>query len=615
MSSSSHGGIAGIRKQIRGQLFKMSIVMVLMTVLVVFARDFVMSGLMAKLYLNGTIFLVFFYGIFMAFRTVLSLKNDEMAFAALVETYDDFKVNEAKAKTDPYWRHYKCLEPAQVYTRPRILGHFYEIVFEELLRTRKMRMSVPTMQSLVHGVEQRLAEERSLVLYLSGLLVFMGLIGAFIGLMQMVSSVGTIVGSLGGGGGADMFTRLIGDLQGPLKGMSVGFSSSLFGLTGSLILGLMARLSNHAAMVLKVEFEGWLANVAQIEEDGDQPQTAANIAPVAAAIGMDGEKAKLANRALESMAKSMSRSVELLETIVEAQKAQGSLLSRTANGIDQLAIRQGELQAGIATLSGAVTGVMSDGFRETGRILETATAAQASAVAQLSSQQATIASSLGAMANRQSAAPEDLRRVAQAVEAGMSRGFNDIARVIEAGANTQSTQISELIEAQARTVVAPVVQVPATPAVDIARLGQAIEVGLVRGLGEVAKTVDASARRTAQGLETFAAAQDRADIAGVRAELANLSQVMESGLRDGLVEMSRNIEQAFLSYAELVRQMQHNAGFHAAPVAPPQPAAEPEEHKVTIIGDDAARQFNDHQEMMQRLISTAAKTLKPAASA
>lgn len=603
MSSSSHGGIAGIRKQIRGQLIKMSIVMALMTALVVFARDFVITGVMAKVYLNGTIFLVFFYGVFMAFRTVLSLKNDEMAFAALVEAYDDFKANETRAKSDPYWRHYKCLEPAKVYSRPRILGHFYEIVFEELLRTRKMRMSVPTMQSLVHGVEQRLAEERSLVLYLSGLLVFMGLIGAFIGLMQMVASVGTIVGSLGGGGGSDMFTRLIGDLQGPLKGMSVGFSSSLFGLTGSLILGLMARLSNHAAMVLKVEFEGWLANVAQIEEDGDQPATAATAAPIAAALGMDGEKAKLANRALESMAKNMTRTVELLETIAEAQKTQGLVLARAATGIDQLSARQDDLRAGL--------GAVVEASRDTGRQFEMTGAAQAAALAELGRQQSAVATSLATLVTRPPAGPEDLRRLSQALESGMARGLGDVARAVEQGAATQAGRIADLVAAS--PAAAPVAA--ATPPVDIARLGQAIEVGLVRGLGEIAKTVDASARRTAQGLENLAAAQDRADIAGVRADLANLAEVMQTSLRDGLIEMSRNVEQAFLSYTELVRQMQHAAGHALPPVALTPPPAAPEEPKVTVIGDDADRRFSDHQEMMQRLVAAAAKSLKPAASA
>ncbi len=97
---------------------------------------------------------------------------------------DDIQQDAHRSAEDPNWRLERCHQPAQVFQRPRLLGHAYELVTEELARTKKIRVSVETMNTLVHTVEASINDEKSLISYLSGLLVFMGLIGTFIGLLR-----------------------------------------------------------------------------------------------------------------------------------------------------------------------------------------------------------------------------------------------------------------------------------------------------------------------------------------------------------------------------------------------------------------------------------------------
>jgi hypothetical protein len=214
----------------------------------------------------------------MAFIFVFKLKNEVIAFNALKEMWDDIRIGPNEQARDPLWRHYRCSRPGRLFKRPRLLGHAYDLVTDELARTKKIRLSVETMNTLVHKISQTIDDEKSLLGYMSGLLVFMGLIGTFIGLLHMVGSMGGIIGSLatsaGGAGATDAIQQLLGALQEPLKGMASGFAASLFGLFSSLVIGLLGRFAGQAAGVLKYEFESWLAGVVQIGDEEDTDSTA-----------------------------------------------------------------------------------------------------------------------------------------------------------------------------------------------------------------------------------------------------------------------------------------------------------------------------------------------------
>ncbi|MES2906128.1 MAG: hypothetical protein V4691_03750, partial [Pseudomonadota bacterium] len=367
-----------MRKQIRAQMIKMLVLVGAMAGLVAFSWDFIQHGMMAKIYLNGFICCVFGFGVLMAFRNVISLRNEELAFSALVETYDDIK-RSAMTADDPYWRHYRCLESGMVFQKPRLLGHFFEIVHEELLRTKNLRISVVTMQNLVQGVESKLAEERSLVSYISGLLVFLGLIGAFIGLMQMVQSVGGIVGGLAvsnPGANVDGFSRLISQLQGPLGGMAIGFSSSLFGLCGSLTLGLLGRLANQAGTVLKTEFASWLANAVQIEaasstgagETGFKGMTSQS-----AATKQLADAAATMSHSLTQSQASYENMTAMLERSTKAQVDQAASLTRVSVQMAHLVTLQEEIKGNLlrSNSHGASMVAAKDELLRLGRAIET----------------------------------------------------------------------------------------------------------------------------------------------------------------------------------------------------------------------------------------------------
>jgi hypothetical protein len=97
--------------------------------------------------------------------------------------------------------------------------------------------------------------------------VFLGLLGTFWGLIETVSSVGTIINNLNVGGDADtVFNSLKEGLAGPLGGMGISFSSSLFGLAGSLILGFLDLQTSQAQNRFYTNLEDWLATT--VEETG-----------------------------------------------------------------------------------------------------------------------------------------------------------------------------------------------------------------------------------------------------------------------------------------------------------------------------------------------------------
>ena len=115
-------------------------------------------------------------------------------------------------------------------------------------------------RSLLDSIAARLDENRELVRYLAGLLVFLGLLGTFWGLIETVGSVGNVINTLKPGGDAGaIFDALKEGLAAPLSGMGISFSSSLFGLAGSLVLGFLDLQTSQAQNRFYTELEDWLS--------------------------------------------------------------------------------------------------------------------------------------------------------------------------------------------------------------------------------------------------------------------------------------------------------------------------------------------------------------------
>ncbi|PYE88680.1 MotA/TolQ/ExbB proton channel family protein [Phyllobacterium leguminum] len=136
-------------------------------------------------------------------------------------------------------------------------------------RRQSMALSTSSMRSILDSIATRLDESRDISRYLIGLLVFLGLLGTFWGLLETIGSISQTIQSLDpkGGNTNDMLDALKTGLQAPLRGMGTAFSSSLFGLSGSLILGFLDLQAGRAQNRFYTELENWLSSVTDLGSD------------------------------------------------------------------------------------------------------------------------------------------------------------------------------------------------------------------------------------------------------------------------------------------------------------------------------------------------------------
>ena len=136
----------------------------------------------------------------------------------------------------------------------------------EGLHRDRFSLSALSLRTVLEGIRGRLDESREISRYIISLLVFLGLLGTFWGLLGTIGAVSGIVGGLDVGeqNFDKMFQALKTGLQKPLEGMGTAFSSSLFGLGGSLVLGFLDIQANHAQNRFFNELEEWLSGVTQL---------------------------------------------------------------------------------------------------------------------------------------------------------------------------------------------------------------------------------------------------------------------------------------------------------------------------------------------------------------
>jgi len=164
---------------------------------------------------NGLILLVFAVGILVNLRQVLRLQREVQWIDALRRSGPDTRLD----------------APVLLAPMAKMFGKS---------ERKPQSLSTAVTRSLLDSVYLRLEEQRDLSRYLIGLMIFLGLLGTFWGLLKTIGSVSDIIGGLTAGGDAlAMFDTLKTRLQAPLAGMATSFSTSLFGLAGSLILGFL----------------------------------------------------------------------------------------------------------------------------------------------------------------------------------------------------------------------------------------------------------------------------------------------------------------------------------------------------------------------------------------
>jgi biopolymer transport protein ExbB/TolQ len=224
---------------------------------------------------------------------------------------------------------------------------------------RRITLSGQAMRTLLDGIGSRLDESRELSRYVTGVMIFLGLLGTFWGLLHTVSSVAAVINSmsLSGGDVNAMFAQLKSGLAKPLAGMGTAFSASMFGLSGALILGFLDLTAGQAMNRFYNELEEWLAGFTRLstgtmggDGEGSVPvyvqalleQTAENMESLQRVLsrGEDGRAQGNAmlqslNERMATLSDTLRANQQLMIKLAEAQLALGPALTRLSNGRDE----------------------------------------------------------------------------------------------------------------------------------------------------------------------------------------------------------------------------------------------------------------------------------------
>ena len=289
------------------QIVTMVIVLILVAIGAWIAYPQVAPVFLANPYLNGFIFFVFVIGIAACFWQVFQL----MGSASWIEGF---------AAQRPGFRFTRA---------PRLLASLAALLRQ---RSRGAQISSASARSILDSVATRIDEARDITRYIVNLLIFLGLLGTFYGLATTVPAVVETIRSLAPQGeesGMAVFERLMGGLENQLGGMGVAFASSLLGLAGSLVVGLLELFASHGQNRFYRELEEWLSTITRVSfAVGDEGGEA-----VAAAGGSDAA-------ALAMIAEHLSERLDVMQVAIAEAPQQGNTelavaLERLSDRLDQ----------------------------------------------------------------------------------------------------------------------------------------------------------------------------------------------------------------------------------------------------------------------------------------
>ena len=215
-------------------------------------------------------------------------------------------------------------------------------------RTARMQISGSAGRSILDSVATRIDEARDITRYLTNLLIFLGLLGTFYGLATTVPAIVETIRNLApqqGESSLDVFGKLMGGLESQLGGMGTAFSSSLLGLAGSLVIGLLELFASHGQNRFYRELAEWLSTITRIGFEGGEGDTGmGQLAQVLDNLGGQIESLQmmftqsdvsrsLADERMGELAEAVSR----LATRLEAQDSQTAILTRIALAQERLA--------------------------------------------------------------------------------------------------------------------------------------------------------------------------------------------------------------------------------------------------------------------------------------
>jgi hypothetical protein len=293
-------------------LIKILIFLVLVGLVGAILATTIVSFFWANPFINSMIFFALGVGIFLSFRQIFRLFPE----VKWVNSLQDGTVSTVRPPI--------LLAP--------VAGILRERIGEAIITPSSMR-------SILDSVGNRLDEAKDTSRYLTGLLVFLGLMGTFYGLLETVSSVAGVINALDvtTGDSTALFANLKEGLSAPLSGMGTAFSSSLFGLSGSLVLGFLDLQTSQAQNAFYTDLEDWMTSMTEL----DHPVTAMQ----ANSMGLQGAEMQAMIDRIGSTVQNQNSSQNAIRAMAELARGIDGLVKHIRTEQDDLRkhiLEQGE---------------------------------------------------------------------------------------------------------------------------------------------------------------------------------------------------------------------------------------------------------------------------------
>ncbi|SMY05966.1 biopolymer transporter ExbB [Flavimaricola marinus] len=311
------------------QLTSMLVVIVLISVGGYFGFGTIAAIFWSNPYLNTVILAVFVLGVLSCFRQVVQLGNSVGWIEGFASDRSGMDVAIAPGLLAP---------------------------LATLLRSRgaRMQLSASSSRSILDSVAQRIDEDREITRYLGNVLIFLGLLGTFYGLATTVPALVETIKGLNpapGESGTAVFTRLQAGLESQLGGMGTAFSSSLLGLAGSLVVGLLELFAGHGQNRFYRELEEWMSTITRVSfssgEDGGGSEASVmasvidNLAEQMESLQLMFTQSDIARSEVDARLGELATSIGGLTERIEANDSTAALM-RVAEGQEKLIERLGE---------------------------------------------------------------------------------------------------------------------------------------------------------------------------------------------------------------------------------------------------------------------------------
>ncbi|WP_240610989.1 biopolymer transporter ExbB [Oceaniglobus ichthyenteri] len=280
---------------------------------------------LANLWLNGFIAFVFILGI-------------AACFWQLFQLFQSVNWIEGFVAENPGHEFVKA---------PRLLAPLAALLRS---RGRQMQISAPSSQSIQDSVATRIDEARDITRYIVNLLIFLGLLGTFYGLATTVPAIVDTIRGLApkaGEDGMQVFSRLMSGLEAQLGGMGVAFSSSLLGLAGSLVVGLLELFASHGQNRFYRELEEWLSSITRLGYASGEGEGQGEAGMVAAVLDYMSQQmdqlqdmfreGEASRAAVDTRLTTLAASIERMTDRMNAEGSVSDALDRVARGQERLA--------------------------------------------------------------------------------------------------------------------------------------------------------------------------------------------------------------------------------------------------------------------------------------